>query len=223
MRRAKKEGRLMGIAPYGYINRAHEDGKKYIAIKEPEASNIRWAFSELAKGHIPADHVRLQMNKRDGVSMGRSAFAKAMRNPVYCGKIYIEDYKQEEAYYIEGKHEALVSERLFHQVQKIMDKRRKVEGLGGRVLGNERFPLRGLLTCPKCGKNLTASGAKGKAKTYYYYHCHYKCGFRFDSEKLNELFELEISKLEYNPIIKDLMKEILLDNYKQFTYDIEAK
>ena len=40
---------------------------------------------------------------------------------------------------------------------------------------------------------------------------------------MNELFELEISKLEYNPIIKDLMKEILLDNYKQFTYDIEAK
>ncbi|MFC3158302.1 hypothetical protein SAMN05443633_110179 [Chryseobacterium arachidis] len=44
-----------------------------------------------------------------------------------------------------------------------------------------------------------------------------------DSDKLNELFELEISKLEYNPITKELMKKILLDNYKQFTYDIEAK
>lgn len=62
-----------------------------------------------------------------------------------------------------------------------------------------------------------------KSKTYYYYHCHYKCGFRFDSDTLNELFEMEISKLEYNPIIKDLMKEILLDNYKQFTHDIELK
>ena len=91
------------------------------------------------------------------------------------------------------------------------------------MFGNERFQLRGLLVCPRCGKNLTASGAKGKSKTYYYYHCHYKCGFRFDSDKLNELFELEISKLEYNPIIKELMKEILLDNYKQFTCDIEAK
>lgn len=71
-------------------------------------------------------------------------------------------------------------------------------------------------------KNLTASSAKGKSKTYYYY-CNYKCGFRFDSDTLNALFEMEISKLEYNPIIKDLMKEILLDNYKQFTYDIELK
>ncbi|MDR4951201.1 recombinase family protein [Chryseobacterium sp. ES2] len=229
MRRAKKEGRLMGIAPYGYINRSHEDGKKYIAIKEPEASNIIWAFNEISKGYIPADHVRLQMNKREGVSMSRSAFAKAMRNPVYCGKIYIEDYKQEEAYYIDGKHEPLVSEKLFNQVQRNMDKKRKIEGSGGRVFGNDRFPLRGLLTCPRCGKNLTASGAKGKSKTYYYYyyyyyyHCHYKCGFRFDSDKLNELFEVEISKLEYNPIIKDLMKDILLDNYKQFTFDIDAK
>lgn len=85
----------MGIAPSGYINRSHEDGKKYIAIKEPEASNIAWAFNEVAKGHMPADHVRLQMNKREGVSISRSAFAKAMRNPVYCGKIYIEDYNQE--------------------------------------------------------------------------------------------------------------------------------
>ncbi|WP_312323525.1 recombinase family protein [Soonwooa sp.] len=223
MRRAKNEGRLMGIAPYGYINRSHEDGKKYIAIKEPEGSNIAWAFNEVAKGHIPADHVRLQMNKREGASMSRSAFAKAMRNPVYCGKIYIEEYKQEEAYYIDGKHEPLIRERLFNQVQQIMDKKRRVEGPGGRVLENERFPLRGILRCPRCGKNLTASGAKGKSKTYYYYHCHYKYGFRFDSDRLNELFEFEISKLEYNPIIKDLMKDILLDNYKQFTFDIDAK
>ncbi len=223
IRRAKKEGRVMGNAPYGYINRSYEDGKKYIAIKEPEASNIIWAFSEVAKGHTPVEHVRIQMNKRANTNISRSAFARAMRNPVYAGKIYIENYKQEEAYYSEGKHEALISERLFYQVQAVMDKKRKVEGPGGRILGDERFPLRGLLTCPKCGKTLTGSGAKGKAKTYYYYHCHYKCGFRFDSDKLNELFEIEISKLEYNPIIKDLLKSILLDNYKQFTGDIDEK
>lgn len=52
-----------------------------------------------------------------------------------------------------------------------MDKKRKVEGPGRRVLGNERFPLRGLLTCPKCGENLIASGTKGKSKTYVYFGC----------------------------------------------------
>ncbi|RZM29217.1 MAG: recombinase family protein, partial [Pedobacter sp.] len=38
MRRAKKEGRVMGIAPLGYSNKITETGKKYIAIKDDEAS-----------------------------------------------------------------------------------------------------------------------------------------------------------------------------------------
>ena len=38
MRRAKKEGRYMGLAPVGYVNKTEENGKKYIAPKEPDAS-----------------------------------------------------------------------------------------------------------------------------------------------------------------------------------------
>lgn len=37
MRRAKKEGRWMGGAPMGYINRVREDGRKYIAPKAPQS------------------------------------------------------------------------------------------------------------------------------------------------------------------------------------------
>ena len=40
MRRAKKEGRWMGPAPVGYANKITEDGKKFIAPKEPEARLI---------------------------------------------------------------------------------------------------------------------------------------------------------------------------------------
>lgn len=39
MRRARKEGRLMG-KDFGYINKSKEDGQKYIAPKEPEATVI---------------------------------------------------------------------------------------------------------------------------------------------------------------------------------------
>lgn len=34
--RARKEGRLIEKAPFGYINRSKEDGRKYIAPKEPK-------------------------------------------------------------------------------------------------------------------------------------------------------------------------------------------
>src|SRR5690606_12473250 len=40
MMKARKEGRYMGLAPIGYINRTDEAGKKYIAIKEPQASAV---------------------------------------------------------------------------------------------------------------------------------------------------------------------------------------
>jgi hypothetical protein len=33
MRRAIKEGRMMGIAPYGYINRSKEDGENMLQLK----------------------------------------------------------------------------------------------------------------------------------------------------------------------------------------------
>jgi len=41
MRRARKEGRWMGPAPIGYVNRSKEDGTKYIAINDDEAIHVR--------------------------------------------------------------------------------------------------------------------------------------------------------------------------------------
>lgn len=52
MRRAKKEGRWMGTAPVGYINKVNESGRKYIAI-DPEQGNImKWAFDKLTEGKL---------------------------------------------------------------------------------------------------------------------------------------------------------------------------
>ncbi len=36
MRKDKKEGRYMGPVPIGYANKITDDGKKFIALKEPE-------------------------------------------------------------------------------------------------------------------------------------------------------------------------------------------
>jgi DNA invertase Pin-like site-specific DNA recombinase len=44
MRRAKKEGRYMGLAPIGYVNRTDEIGRKYIAPEEPVANIVQWSF-----------------------------------------------------------------------------------------------------------------------------------------------------------------------------------
>lgn len=49
MRRARKEGRYMGAAPIGYLNKTAENGRKYIAPEDGQAEIVRWAFEAIAK------------------------------------------------------------------------------------------------------------------------------------------------------------------------------
>jgi site-specific DNA recombinase len=56
MRRGRVEGRWMGKAPAGYINRI-QDKVKYIEPLEPEATHLKWAFETLATGTFNTEAV----------------------------------------------------------------------------------------------------------------------------------------------------------------------
>jgi len=222
MRRAIKEGRMMGIAPYGYINRSREDGRKYVAVKEPEASNIIWAFKQVAKGHLPTAVVLKEMNKREGRNLTKNSFMEALRNIAYTGRLFLKAYNDEEERIVDGKHEPLISEELFMKVQNILFRKSNQDAFlpAGRIINEERYPLRGLLLCPKCNKNLTASSAKGRSKHYYYYHCTVDCGFRHNSEIVNNLFVEELSKFSFNNGAEKVLKAILMQNFSTASNDI---
>jgi hypothetical protein len=74
MRRARKEGRYMGLAPIGYINRTDPNGRKYIAPEEAQADIIRWSFEELAAGRYKTELV-WKMAKAKGFKGTRSLYA----------------------------------------------------------------------------------------------------------------------------------------------------
>jgi DNA invertase Pin-like site-specific DNA recombinase len=122
MRRARKEGRYMGLAPIGYLNKSDEKGNKYIVPKEPEASILCWVFEQLAKGVFNTEAI-WKSAKAKGLKCSKSNFWQIIRNPLYCGKIFISKFKDEESYFVEGKHQAIVSEELFNQVQFVLDGR----------------------------------------------------------------------------------------------------
>lgn len=67
-----------------------------LAPKEPEASSIRWAFNEIAKGVFASDQIRPQMNKLYKTKLSRSAFHIAIRNPLYCGmsRMWSQSYRK---------------------------------------------------------------------------------------------------------------------------------
>lgn len=227
MRRAKKEGRVMGNAPFGYENKITQKGMKYIDRKEPEASIMIMAFNEIAKGVFCPDQVRKELARKGYKVPSRNAFYNGIRNPVYCGLVRVEKYKEEEAHFVKGQHEPLISEELFDEVQRIVEGRSRRPLPQTKILSDVHLPLRGFLICPKCGSNLTGSASKGRNNHYYYYHCQPQCGFRKPAQLANDIFEKSIlKKMELNPVYVPLLKKLIEENHRQFinfpVFDREA-
>lgn len=216
MRRAKKEGRLMGRAPYGYVNRITESGKKYVTLQEPEASNMKWAFNEMSKGVYSASQIMDMMNRKEGRSVKISAFLASLRNSAYCGKIYVEQFNEEEAYFVKSIHEPLISEELFEKVQCIMDGNVNPSRPNVKVLSDDNLPLRGFLVCPDCGHLITGSASTGRSgNKYYYYHCQSPCSYRYRAEIINSKFLEILQSLEMRSSIKNFLKKILKQNFER--------
>jgi hypothetical protein len=221
MRRAKKQGRWMATAPRGYANKRDEDNKPII-VPDHNAAFVRKAFTELAKGVKPAEQFRKELNKK-GFVCSRNNFNKLIRNPVYCGKIRIDAKGGEEEMIVEGIHELIISEELFQQVQQVLGGRTKKMNAARVHKVNEIFPLRGFMECPRCGKKLTGSSAKGNEGKYFYYHCLHGCKERVKAEELNNAIIKLLRRYTFRPEIKDLFKKVVLDSISESSKDVNIK
>ena len=150
-----------------------------------------------------------------GLKCSKHNFWLAIRNPVYCGKIYVHAYKDEEAKVVPGQHEALISEDLFFRVQDVLDGRSKTSR--PKVQSSEEFPLRGFLICPTCGKMLTGSRSKGRTNYYTYYHCVPQCGTRFKTELANREFVMELKKYVPRRAMISVYGELIMEEFAEAT------
>ncbi len=209
-RRARKEGRWPAAAPVGYTNLSDERGNKYIALKEPQASAMRWAFEEIARGKCTLADVFREIATM-GISCKINNFYKIIHNPVYCGKVMIPKHQDEEEYMVDGVHEPLVSDALFYQVQEILKRGKKT---GPKKVSEELLPLRGFLKCPKCEKMLTGSASKGRKNYYYYYHCFKKCQGRHKAKEVNDAFLEMLNEYRPKPGYEEFYAEIIKRAFK---------
>jgi len=140
----------------------------------------------------------------------------AIRNPVYCGKIFVAKFKDEEERLVPGQHEGIASEELFQQVQDVLDGRGRI--YRPKAQTRDEFPLRGFLICPNCGKLLTGSRSKGRNSYYTYYHCTPKCGTRFKTEEANTSFLRELRKYVPRRAMVNVYGELIMEEFKEATY-----
>ncbi|CAM3684735.1 recombinase family protein [Flavobacterium chungbukense] len=204
----------MGMAPYGYANKITEDGKKYIAIVPDRAVKVIWVFEQIAKNIFSTESI-YQMAKEKGFAISKNNLWLIIRNPLYCGKIVVPKYKDEEERWVNGQHEPIISEGLFYRVQDVLDS--KARTYRPKIKTIENFPLRGFFLCPKCGQKLTGSKCKGRNKYYYYYHCDKVCKWRVNSEIANKVFKEHLNKFKPLPEVKKLYSAVLLEGYREHT------
>jgi site-specific DNA recombinase len=212
--RARKDGRYTGPPPKGYKRERSSNGKTII-VPDESARLIKEAFETAALGLYSIDTIRKKLFEK-GLKIGRSAFYCLLRNKTYMGLTKVLEFNEEEEYYVPGLHEPLVSEDLFLQVQSVLKKLDEKSCIPTiKVKQREEFPLRGLLICHECNRNLTGSLSKSRNGNYYgYYHCQNTCKTRFSAEFLNDRLEEFLKSITIPTEISELYIAILEDTFK---------
>lgn len=228
MRRAKKEGRWMGTCLRGYKHTINEhaksDRERKIVVPEggKEQELVVKAFNLMATGMHPIDELRRKMNI-EGLNVSRTQFWRLLRHQGYIGKVFIPEYKDEPAEWVQGQHEPIIDESTFYKVQDILLGRKKPCPTKNTTFKTE-LPLRGFLYCPQCGRKLTGSASRGKlGGRFFYYHCSKGCKERKKASEANEVFLEILQALKLDESFYELYGEIITKVFSENKEGIKEK
>ena len=163
-RQKLKNGLWPQMAPLGYLNNRET---KRIYMDTAKAPFIKKAFETYATGKHTLKELRTIINdlglkgRRDSL-LSVSNYQYLLQNPFYYGLIR---YNGE---YFEGKHEPIISKKLFDECQEVMKRKSKPQ----KADKMKFFLYRGLFNCGECGFTITADRKiKKRGKQYVYYYC----------------------------------------------------
>ena len=173
LRQKIRNGVWPGWAPVGYTNNPKTRG---IDVDDDKAPKVRKMFEMYATGaytlHSLANWCREKgLRGNLGKEIALSNVQSILQNIFYLG---LMKWKGE---IFEGKHEPLISKKLFDKCQEVMAKRGKVQESHKNV-----FAFLGLLKCASCGCSITAEKQKG----HNYYRCTKKKGLCQEKHYLRE-------------------------------------
>ncbi|MDE2030837.1 MAG: recombinase family protein [Patescibacteria group bacterium] len=146
-----KEGIWPQNAPLGYVNKEGGGIEPNIIL----APLIKKAFEAYATGNFTLRQVRDKFNalgltgKSDG-DLPVSNYQKLLRNPIFTGMMRYNG----EIY--EGKHEPIISKKLFDSVAEVMSRKSKPHSKGLKP-----YIYRGFFRCGECGCFITTETQKG--------------------------------------------------------------
>lgn len=201
-----KEGKLLGMAPFGYRNITLDDETKNVEIDPFKAEIVVKMFEWYATGAFSISQIKSKVNQEFNVKLGKSTIADIFENKFYIG---IATYKKDQTEY-RHIYPTLITELMFNTVQNIKAGRDPKSGCNLKYAGKEFF-YRGILKCAKCGYSITPEEHRG----INYYRCteyggKHKAKY-VNEDKLTEEFskafkQIFITNDTAQRLLKDLQK-----------------
>src|SRR3989344_735924 len=173
LRQKIRNGVWPGWAPVGYLNNPKT---RMIDIDKDKASKVQKLFELYATGAYTLNSLANWCKEKGlrgnlGKPLVIANIQKNLQNVFYLG---LMKWKGE---IFEGKHEPLISKKLFDKCQEVMAKRGKVQ-----EVRKHHFAFLGLMKCASCGCSITGERQKG----HNYYRCTKKKGLCQEKHYLRE-------------------------------------
>src|SRR3989339_351054 len=146
-----KEGIWPQMSPIGYVNVKSGGIIPHIDL----APLVKKTFEAYATGNFTLREVRdkfnaLGLKRKGGRELAVSNYQKLLKNPIYTG---LMRYNGE---IFDGKHEPIITKKLFDSVQEVMMRKSKPKSRGLKP-----YLYRGFFRCGECGCFITTETQKG--------------------------------------------------------------
>lgn len=209
MKQAVLEGKWLWRSPLGYTR----DYANNNIMPDPNTAHlVQKAFELFATGNYEQVQI-LSILKKDGLNLNANHLCRMLKNKLYCGYIVKKEWVEEP---VKGNFTALVSEKIFYQVQDILEGRKPQ--IAPYKRNHPDFPLKRFITCPSCNQPLTGDTPRGRKKQkYHYYRCYNKdckAKFNMSKDRLEEKFVNYLKRIKPNNSMLSLFKAVIADVYK---------
>ncbi len=210
MKEKLRRGYWVGIAPRGYRYCGTKEKKLVLSDLAPI---IRRAFEMKARDGYNNIEIAKEL-KPLGLNVHHKTMSKIFSNVTYLGYLSCSLLEGE---IVKGKHEAIVSEELFFEVNKM---KRVIKNRIKETEANQFVPLKNFIQCPKCKiKKLTGYEVSLRRGNWYYKCSSKGCKINVNIYHMHQTFyELLKSysiKPEMVPDIKSKLRDMMISYYKE--------
>ncbi|MBP6856776.1 MAG: recombinase family protein [Candidatus Pacebacteria bacterium] len=203
-----KDGIWPQMAPLGYVNK-----NRKIVPDENIAPLIKKTFEAYSSGSFTLRQLRdkfngLGLKRKSGKELAVSNYQKLLKNPIYTGLMLYNGEIHE------GKHEPIITKKLFDSVQEVMMRKSKPHSKGLKP-----FLYRGFFRCGECGCFITTETQKG----HNYLRCTKRknpCSQKYTREEIiTSEIQNEIKKVS---LPDDWTKWMIAENTKDRQSEVQS-